>query len=274
MREQHAPARFRGLPLGVAVVVTVTALVIAGWAGAANQYAIPRVGIEPSGEGSAARPLPVGVLFGLSVREEDSALRPSPIESYALAAEGLVVRPGAFASCSLRRLGRRRGVPRECARAKVGSGVVRGAAGLAEDPTLEGSVPCNLRLGVYNTGEGMALRLDGQPPVPPGFGSRRFGCPVPVHLAIRVRTVQTTIDGMTSTELRYRLPDLLLHPLDGWDASLRVVEVRLDRKRVRRGGRTVGFYSAAGCNGAERTVRVVFVDPEGLRAEATRSTRC
>jgi hypothetical protein len=258
----------------VAVAAAVAALALAGTAGAANEYAIPRVGIKPSGKGSAARPLPVGVLFGLRVSEADRALRPTPIETYALAAEGLVVRPGAFASCTLRKLGRRRGVPRECAKAKVGHGLVRGAAGLAEDQTLEGSVPCNLKLGVYNTGKGMALRLDGEPPVPRGFGSKRLGCPVPVHLAIRVRTVETTIDGVKSTELRYKLPDLLLHPLDGWDASLRLVEVNLEREVVRRGRRKVGFYSAVGCNGAERTVRVVFVDPQGARAETTRTTGC
>jgi hypothetical protein len=274
MGEQRAVTWLRALPLAVAVVLTVTVLVVAGTAGAANEYAIPRVGIEPSGKGSTARPLPVGVLFGLRVSEEDPALRPAPIESYALAAEGLVVRPRLFASCSLRRLGRRRGVPRECERAKVGGGRIRGAAGLVEDQTLEGSVPCNLRLRVYNTGSGMALRLDGQPPVPPGLGSKRLGCPVPVHLAIRVRTVETRIDGVRSTELRYTLPDRLLHPIEGWDASLRLVEVSLDRKRARRGRRTVGFYSAAGCSGAERTVRVVFVDPQGGRAEATRSTGC
>jgi hypothetical protein len=95
-----------------------------------------------------------------------------------------------------------------------------------------------------------------------------------VHLAIRVRTVETTIDGVRSTELRYTLPHLLLHPIDGWDASLRLVEVRLDRKRATRGRRTVGFYSAVGCNGSDRTVRVVFVDPQGGRAETTRTTGC
>lgn len=272
MSEQRPVRRFRGLSL--AVVATGAVLVVAGAAGAANKYGVARVDISPSGKGSPARPLPVGVLFGLRVREDDPTLRPTPIESYALAAEGLVVSPGSFARCSLSRLGRRGGVPRACDRAKVGGGLVRGAAGLAEDQTLEGSVPCNLRLRVYNTGAGMALRLDGQPPVPPGFASKRLGCPVPVHLAIRVRTVETMIDGVESTELRYTLPDLLLHPVDGWDASLRLVEVSLDRKRARRGRRTLGFYSAVGCNGAERTVRVVFVDPHGGRAEATRAAVC
>jgi hypothetical protein len=264
--------RFRVFVLAIAV--TLVLLLLAGVAGAANRYSIPRVGIDPPGEGSAARPLPVGVLFGLRVSEDDRNLRPSPVESYALAAEGLVVRTGSFASCPLRRIGRRRGVPRECAGAQVGRGLIRGVAGLAEDQTLEGSAPCNLRLRVYNTGAELALRLDGEPPVPPSLSSRRLGCPVPVHLAIRVRTVETTIDGVRSTELRYTLPDLLLHPIDGWDASLRLVEVRLDRKRARRGGRTVGFYSAVGCNGDERTVRVGFVDPQGGRAEATKDTAC
>jgi hypothetical protein len=86
--------------------------------------------------------------------------------------------------------------------------------------------------------------------------------------------VETKIDGVRSTELRYKLPDLLLHPLDGWDAALRIVNVRLDRKLAKRGRRTLGFYSEVGCNGAGRTVRVVFVDPQGERAEATKDAAC
>ena len=273
MSEQRPVTRFRSLALAVAATAVVLAAV-AGVAGAANKYGIAGVGITPSGKGTANRPLPVGVTFGLRVSEDDPALRPSPIESYALAAEGLVVRPRPFASCSLRKLRRRRGVPRECDRAKVGGGLVRGVASLEEDQTLEASVACNLRLGVYNTGTGMALRLDGQPPIPPSLMSKRLGCTVPVHLAIRVRAVETKIDGVRSTELRYKLPDLLLHPLDGWDAALRIVNVRLDRRLAKRGRRTLGFYSEVGCNGPERTVRVVFVDPQGERAEATKDAAC
>jgi hypothetical protein len=258
----------------LAVVALASFLVVAGAALAANRYSVGRVAISPPGDGSAARPLPVRVLFGLTAGEENRALRAAPVRSYSLVAEGVVAATRQFARCSLRQVSRRRGVPRGCAKAQVGSGLARGAAGLVEDRTLEGSVACNLRLRLYNIGGGMALRLDGEPPVPPKLGSKRLGCPVPVHLAIRVRTVATRIDGVRSTELRFTLPDLLLHPLDGWEASLRIVGIDIERKVAAGEGRRPGFLSEVGCSGRERTVRVAFVELEGGRSEATRTTPC
>jgi hypothetical protein len=263
--------RAAGRPLAAAVVGFVLLLVWGGAALAANRYSIGRLGVSPVGVGSAERPAAVGARFALETGEDDPGLRPAPVVSYALAAEGIVAFPRSFAGCSLRRLSRRRGVPAACERARVGRGLVKGAAGLAEDRTLEASSPCNLRLGVYNTGRGLALRLDGQPPIPAGFRTNRIGCPVPVHLAIPMRIVAMTIDGVRASELRFRLPDLLLEPLDGWDATLRTVDVTLDRKRAR-GGR--GLLSAVGCAGGRRTMRVVYTEQQGPRAEATREIAC
>jgi hypothetical protein len=254
-----------------ALVVAAAVLAAAPAAHAANTYSVSRAQVTPGTAGNPSSPTAVKVLFGLRAGEEDPTKRAAPIKTYMLASEGLVVDPRPFARCSLRQLKRRKGVPRRCAKAKVGTGVARGAAGLDEDPLLESSTACNLRLAVYNTGAGLALRLDGQPPVPPSLNSRRFGCPVPVHTAIKVSLSKIQIDGVESSELRFTLPRLLLHPLDGWDAALRVVDVTLDRRRSTRGR---ALYGAAGCNGGERTVQVGFVDEQGTRATATRTIGC
>jgi hypothetical protein len=254
-----------------ALVVAAAVLVAAPAAHAANTYSVSRAQVSPSTAGTPSKPTAVKVLFGLRAGEEDPTKRAAPIKTYMLASEGLVVGTRPFARCSLSAIKRRRGVPRRCAKAKVGSGVARGAAGLEEDPLLESSTACNLKLAVYNTGAALALRLDGEPPVPPSLNSRRFGCPVPVHTAIKVKVSTIQIDGVASSQLSFTLPRLLLHPLDGWDAALRVVDVTLDRRRSSKGR---ALYGAAGCNGAERTVQVGFVDEQGGRATATRTIGC
>jgi hypothetical protein len=262
----------RGRAVAALAVSALAALT--GSALGANTYSVERVSVSPSGEGTLSRPLAVSVDFRLSVGETDPAVRPAPVVAYELVGEGLVVSARPFPACSLRKLRRRRGVPLRCERARVGDGLARGAGGLAEDPALESSVPCNLRLGVYNTRRGLALRVDGEPPVPRSFKSRRPGCVVPIHTAIPVRLSQTAIEGLRSTQLRFTLPRLLLHPLDGWDGALRSVSVTLDRRQARVGGRRVGFYSSVGCAGGERSVSVTFVDEQGNSSLATRATRC
>lgn len=283
MAEEGSGQRQRGSATGMAALAVsclalASTLAFGDAALAGNEYGISRVAVAPAGKGSAARPLPVKVRFGLKVGEEDRRLRPAPVETYVIGAEGMVAFPQAFPACSLRKLRRRRGVPRACAEAKVGGGLVKAAAGLREDVSMESSVPCNLRLGVYNSGRGVALRLDSGPPLPPGFKSDRVGCPVPVHTAIGGRLVETRIDGVRSTDLRFSLPRLLLEPLDGWDGALRVVDVtigpRTEGVRLRGRAREVAYYSSVGCRGGGRTVRAVFIDQLGGRAEVTRTAKC
>lgn len=270
----------RGSRRGIAitVVVVVGVLVGVGAAAAANRFAVHRVEISPAWKGRAEHPLPVSVRFGLRVTEDDPTKRPAPTETYVMGTEGVVAFPGAFPSCSMAQLRPLRGPARACRDALVGGGLTKGAAGLAEDDAIKESVPCNLRLRVYNTGDGMALRLDGDPPLPPSFRSNKIGCPVPIHKAILGRLRTTTIDGVRSTDLSYTLPRLLLHPLEGWDGALRVTNVDLRRMtaRARVNGRlhTVGYSSAVGCNGDERTVRAAFIDEQGERSEITRTTGC
>jgi hypothetical protein len=268
-----------GLEINALVLVLAVAVgALASGALAANTYRVDRLSIRPDGRGSVARPLPIGGLFSLSVGDEDPLLRPAPLRAYVLGSEGVRAFPEAFPHCGLRALRRWAGVPRRCERARVGSGRIKAAAGLAEDVLLSSSVPCNVRLRVYNTGRGMALRLDARPPIPPRFGSDRLGCPVPVHTAVVGRFSQTRIDGMPSTDVRFRLPDLFVHPIEGWEGALRRVRVKVElstaRATVAGRPRRVGYYSAVGCNGERRTVRVGFIDEAGKRIDATRDRAC
>jgi hypothetical protein len=264
--------------LCIAGIALLAGLLVSAVALGTTESSVVRFTVSSGARGSVARPVPVGVGFGLSVSDSVRSRRALPIASYRLAVEGLVPFLRSFPACSLSRLRRVRGVPAVCARARIGGGLFRGVAGLAEDRSLRSSLPCNLRVGVYNTGRGMALRVDGKPPAPRSLGSTRLGCVVPVHTAIPVTVSSTRIDGVTSTELSFSVPALLLHPLDGWDASLRVVNVSLDRRTagavVRGKRRTVGFFSSAGCRGGSRTLRIVLVGENGSRAVASRSAPC
>ena len=143
---------------------------------------------------------------------------------------------------------------------------------------MDESLPCNLQLRLYNTGKGVSLRIDTDPPVPRNFQSRKLGCPVPMHTAIQGRFVKTTIDGLPAMDLTFTLPKLLLQPLEDWEGALQLVDAALPRAtattRIKGRLRSVGYFSAVGCRGPTRTARAAFTDESGNRAEATRTVAC
>ncbi len=253
-------------------------LVLAGVAFAADRQRVSRVSVAPGGSGTPGKPKPVEIGFGLSVTAERPSQRPKPIKTYAIGIEGVLAYPRAFPACSLSQAKVRRAPARACGRAQVGSGLIRAAAGLREDPGMADSLPCNLKLRLYNTGTGAALRVDTEPPVPQSFKSRKLGCPVPIHTAIRGQLAKTTIDGLASMELRFTLPKLLLRPLEGWEGALQLVDASLTGEtaplRVKGRMRQVGYLSTVGCRGRDRTARAVFIDEDGVRTEATRTVGC
>lgn len=250
--------------------VVAIALVMPPGASAANINTVTG-GVAPVGPGSANDPLPIGVKFALKSRNESSENRPLPTKTYVLGVEGVQANPGAFPSCSIKKLRVRRGPPATCGRSQIGRGIVRGAAGIVEDQTMAESVPCNLRLRVYNMGSGMALRLDGDPPLPGSFRSTKIGCPVPIHVAIPAPFRRIVIDGQPSTEMRFTVPRLLMRPLAGWNSGLMVVDATVDRL-VSESGK--GYFAATGCSGGTRALNVGFVDINGRRADASADPRC
>jgi hypothetical protein len=264
--------------IGVLAIAAVGGLTVASAASAANTNEVSRGLTSPVGAGSMSRPLPIGVQFGLRSRAENPRLRPLPTKTYVLSMEGVTANAKAFPACGLAKLKRRKGPPARCAGAQLGTGLVKGAAGIVEDDTIAESVPCNLKLRVYNIGNGIALRLDGDPPLPAGFKSNKIGCPVPIHTAIPAPFRRVTIDGLPSTEMQFTVPKVLAHPLEGWNSALTLVNVDLERRttQVRVGGakRTVGYFSAVGCTGGERSLQVGFIGTDGVRSEASATPAC
>jgi hypothetical protein len=252
------------LALGGVVALTGVAL-------ADNVYETHVSGGRPIAKGSLQRPVPVSVDFGFKVSETDPSKRATPIETYSIGSEGLVANPRYFPSCTFSQV--QSGPAPACRRALVGTGVVKAATGSSADQSLVSSLPCNQRLRLYNIGDGMAIRLDVDPPQPPNFETDQIGCPLQIHDAIRGRFVRTRIAGHPASDFRFSVPPNLLHPVTGLDTSVRESVSNLPRRmttaRVRGKRRRVGFYEVVGCTGNRRTARTIYTSETGQRTQST-----
>jgi hypothetical protein len=247
----------RKLLIAVAAVGVLAA--VATVAFAANTYTVHRASTTAAGKGSLANPIPTGITLGFKVEETDKSKRATVIEKYRLGSEGLLANTKVTPTCPFSALNKQTGVPARCKKALVGDGFVKNAGGPSDDQSLEHSLPCNLKIRLYNTGKGMAIRLDYQgKPMPPSFESDRIGCPLPIATAINARFVRTKIGGVASSDLRFTVPENLKHPLIGSDNSLRetVTNVLLKTKVI--DGERWGFYSKVGCRGNRRLTRATF----------------
>jgi hypothetical protein len=264
----------------IAALALVGVLALGGVALAQNLYETHVAGGRPIAKGTPKKPVPVSVDFGFRVTETDPTKRATPIETYSIGSEGLVANPRYFPSCTFAQV--QSGPARACRKALVGDGVVRAASGPTNNQALAASLPCNQRLRLYNIGNGMAIRLDVDPPFPttptgaPDFDTDQFGCPLNIHDAIKGRFVKTRIAGHPATDFRFSVPQNLLHPVTGLDTSVRESVSNLPRKartaRVRGKRRRVGFYEVVGCTGNRRTARTTYTSETGQRTQST-STR-
>jgi hypothetical protein len=244
----------------IAVVAVVSVLVVASVALATNVYKVHLGSTTARGKGTAAKPIPTGLKFGFKVEESDSTKRGTVIETYAIGSEGLVTNPKLFPKCNFTDLDDQAGVPAKCEKALVGSGLVKNAAGPSTNQALSASSPCNLRLRLYNDGDGMTLRLDSDgKPIPPSFDSDEVGCALPIATAINGKFVKRKIGGVTSSDFVFSVPQNLKHPLPGIDNSVRRSDnlINLTKKTVK--GKKRGFYEKIGCKGGKRLVRATFV---------------
>jgi hypothetical protein len=213
-------------------------------------------GTTKRGKGTPTKPIPTGLGFDFRVEETDDTRRATVIETYAIGAEGLRTNPKLFPKCAFSDLDDA-SVPARCNNALVGTGIVKNAAGPSTDTRLSSSTGCNLRLRLFNDGDGMTLRLDGDPPAVP-VDSDQFGCALPIHTAINGKFVKRKIAGIRSSDLVFSVPQNLKHPLTGTDNSVRRADtdVRLKARMVR--GKKRGFYEKVGCKGGKRTIRATF----------------
>jgi hypothetical protein len=271
----------RKLWMAVAGAVVV-AIAVAGIASAVNTYDVHLANSKSAAKGTTAKPSPAKLRFGYRVGDTDN-LRPQVVREYRIAAEGLQSFPDARPTCTYEQADAPIEFDPACNKAIVGRGTIENEAGSPDRPDTpenerEQKLPCNVDLTLINisTGDpnepktvgqvrrrgGIAIRIDTDPP----------DCPIPVHEALAAPFYDVKIQGVSTAELRFRVPDTLAHP-GGLDNSVREVESTVLKKtgrvRIRGKRRKVGFYSSVGRKGRTRTVRVTFIDESGVKKTAT-----
>jgi hypothetical protein len=283
----------------IAAVAAVSVLAVAAVAFAANVYTVDG-GTSPRGKGTPTKPLPVSLNFAYTVADENPALRGTPVEKYFIGAEGLVTYPEEFPSCSGGADGANNTqlsvVKRVCKKARVGGGIIKAYAGASPPPEsnseIARSANCVLELNLYNLKPGnygprgkiskkhggLAIRIDGVQASIPNLNDEHKGkCATAQNEAILAPYKPVRIKGVKSDELQFTVPQSLLHP-SGLETVVRDVSSnvrkRTARKRIKGTNRKVGFYSAIGCKGNQRSIQVTFISEEGQRTPITKNKPC
>ena len=250
-------------------------LALAGVAHGVNVYSISQGSTGPGGKGSATKPLPKRASFAYSVTD-DTRQRGKPVIRYKIALEGLVGKYARFLPKCRYAEANSFSHAAKCRRARVGRGKIENLAGPTSDQN--NNTFCNLAIRVYNLGDGLALRLDADPP-PPATQDGPVGCALPVHQAIRAKFRTIRLDRITTSSLEFDVPRNLAHPINGLDNVVAFTRAAVDRKttvvRIRGKRRRVGIYSAIGCRGSRRTLQVAFTDETPATTRISRyTTRC
>jgi hypothetical protein len=256
--------------LWIAVIAAaVVAFSAVGIAYAVNTYDVDIASGSPNKAGSAAKPVPSSLNFGYEVGDTNNN-RPSVINQYFIAAEGIKYFPKARPTCTFAQSDESPAYNKKCKAAIVGKGTIANAFGPASEPTVKAACDVTLTLinisngpGVTKKRGGMSIRIDTDPPA----------CPLSIHGALAAPIFDVKIEGIASSELRFKVPDNLVHPAPGVDNSVIDVTSHVLKKtgKVKVNGktRTVGFASVVGRKGKTRTVRVTFVSEDGNRSTAT-----
>jgi hypothetical protein len=256
--------------LWIAVVAAVVvAFSAVGIAYAVNTYEVDIASGSPNKAGSAAKPVPSSLNFGYEVGDT-AGNRPSVINKYFIAAEGIKYFPKARPTCTFAQADESPKYDNKCKAAVLGNGSIANAFGASSDPTAKAGCDVKLTLlnisngpGVTKKRGGMAIRIDTDPPA----------CPLSIHGALAAPIFDVKIEGIASSELRFTVPDNLVHPAPGVDNSVIDVTSHVLKKtgkvKVKGKERTVGFASAVGRKGKTRTVRVTFVSEDGNKSTAT-----
>jgi hypothetical protein len=174
---------------------------------------------------------------------------------------------------------------RACRRAIVGRGTIHNEAGAPNDRSQK--ITCDVKITLINisTGDprypetvkqikmrgGVAIRID-QYVTDQGADDPAPCPPIDLHEALAAPFYDVKVDGVSTAELRFNVPETLKHP-SGLDNSVREVASTVNKlkgkAKVRGKERTVGFYSAVGKKGKTRTTRVTFIDESGAKFTQT-----
>jgi hypothetical protein len=246
----------------------VAALAVAGMAGAVNQYVISIGKTTPDKPGSVSKPSPAKVDFGYKVSDSEG-LRPSVINQYYIAAEGIKYFPKAVPKCTFAQADASPSYARKCKAAVVGTGTIANAFGAAVDRTAK--APCDVKLTLINISNGtkvtkkrggIAIRIDTGPP----------DCPLDIHGSLPAPIYDVKLDGIPSSEYRFKVPDSLVHPAPGVDNSVIDVVSHIPKKlhtiKIKGKKRKVSFASSVGRKGKTRTLRVTFISEDGQKSTA------
>ena len=118
-----------------AVAAVAVAVLVAGTAYAVNTYKVDIASGGPGNKaGSAAKPLPVFLNFGYEVGDTGN-LRPSVINQYFIAAEGIKYFPKARPRCTFAQADESPAYNSKCKKAIVGKGSIANAFGPSNDRT-------------------------------------------------------------------------------------------------------------------------------------------
>lgn len=264
--------------LFVAVVgALVISVAVAGIASAVNTYEVPKelIGVSPGSKGSVKKPVPAKLQFGYRVGDSEN-LRPEVIREYRIAAEGLQSYPDARPTCTWDQANKPIKIDDACRKAIVGRGTIDNFIGSPTDRTQK--LDCKVVVTQINISGGdprypktvsqikkrggMAVRIDTDPPA----------CIAPVHEALAAPFYDVKLEGISTAELRFSVPEGLAHP-SGLDNAVVEVTTTINKVtgkvKVKGKRRKVGFYSAVGRKGSTRTVRVTFIDESGAKFTAT-----
>ena len=279
--------------LWIAILAIVSLGALAGVAVAANTYEV-HLARGSKSVGSLKTPKPTKLDFGYRVGDTEDK-RPFVIREYRIAAEGTRSYPAARPKCTFDQatdpaVTDPAQLSSACRKAKVGVGTIANLAGAPPPPesNRDQKLPCNVKLTLINISNGdprfpktvkqikkrggIAIRIDTDPPA----------CPIPVHEALAAPFYDTKIEGITTAELRFTVPDSLAHP-GGLDNAVVEVTSRIQNLTGKVGTKKgvpqpnskkgkkkkVGFYSNVGRKGKTRTVRVTFIDESGAKKTAT-----
>ena len=264
---------------------------VAGFAIAANTYEVPKelVGASPNAKGSLKKPVPAKLQFGFRVNDTEG-MRPFVVERYFIAAEGLQTFPETRPTCTYAQatdplVSDPKDLPKACRKAVVGSGTIHNEAGAPNDRSQK--ITCDVKITLVNisTGDprypetvkqikkrgGMAIRID-QYVTEQGADDPDRCPPIDLHEALAAPFYDVKVDGVSTAELRFNVPETLKHP-SGLDNSVREVASTVKKlkgkAKVKGKERTVGFYSAVGKKGKTRTTRVTFIDESGAKFTQT-----
>ncbi|MGH2712903.1 MAG: hypothetical protein ACRDM7_03260 [Thermoleophilaceae bacterium] len=255
--------------LALTAIAACAVLAVASVAYAANTYTLDSGTTKPKGVGTPAKPLPKGVNFDYSVGTDDGT-RPSPVKVYSIRFQGLISYAKFFPKCTFAQASQKSlaAVQAACKKAAVGGGVVENLFGATADTTQK--QPCNLKLRLYNLGNGLAIRLD---------RDQVGDCPIDPSTAINAKYKRMKLGGKPTDALNFTVPDNLTHPIGGIDNAVVRAQsnVKLLKKKVRIKGkqRTVGLYSSIGCGKRnKRLIQVGFTAESGEKSTANKTVPC